>query len=117
MEPRERSAMRSRSPSRSRPIRNSKPFIAGAATILALGFAPAAAAAPALYRIEPELTYADRLRKNFRQSRRLRRGRDRDDQRSEFGMIYALGMVGDEIDLSFQVTAFCVPAVRDSDHR
>jgi polyisoprenoid-binding protein YceI len=29
-------------------------------------------------------------------------------RRSEFGMNYALGLVGDEIDLSFQVTAFRV---------
>ena len=52
--------------------------------------------------------------------RRLDCGRTTDDRegcgadvvatirRSEFGMNYALGMVGDEIDLSFQVTAFRV---------
>lgn len=30
-------------------------------------------------------------------------------RRSEFGLTYALGLVGDDIDLSFQVTAFRVP--------
>jgi polyisoprenoid-binding protein YceI len=30
-------------------------------------------------------------------------------KRSDFGMTYALGLVGDDIDLSFQVTAFRVP--------
>jgi polyisoprenoid-binding protein YceI len=30
-------------------------------------------------------------------------------KRSDFGMSYAIGMVGDDIDLSFQVTAFRVP--------
>jgi polyisoprenoid-binding protein YceI len=27
-------------------------------------------------------------------------------KRSDFGLTYALGLVGDDIDLSFQVTAF-----------
>ena len=30
-------------------------------------------------------------------------------KRSDFGLTYALGLVGDDIDLSFQVTAFRVP--------
>ncbi|MGH8851395.1 MAG: YceI family protein [Casimicrobiaceae bacterium] len=30
-------------------------------------------------------------------------------KRSDFGMNYALGLVGDDVDLSFQVTAFRVP--------
>ena len=38
-------------------------------------------------------------------------------RRSEFDMNYALGMVGDEIDLCFQVTALRVRAVGDSDRR
>jgi len=38
-------------------------------------------------------------------------------KRSEFGMSYALGLVGDEIDLSFQVTAFRVPAGSGDDKR
>src|SRR5207244_9651260 len=44
---------------RSKRIRISEPFTAGAAALLALGFAAAAAAAPVVYRIEPEFTYAE----------------------------------------------------------
>ena len=51
--------MKSSSPSRSKRIRISEPFTAGAAALLALGFAAAAAAAPVVYRIEPEFTYAE----------------------------------------------------------
>jgi len=51
--------MKSSSPSRSKRIRISEPFTAGAAAFLALGFAAAAAAAPVVYRIEPEFTYAE----------------------------------------------------------
>ncbi|MGH8714339.1 MAG: YceI family protein [Casimicrobiaceae bacterium] len=36
-------------------------------------------------------------------------------KRSDFGMSYALGMVGDDIDLSFQVTAFRVPPEGESE--
>ncbi len=36
-------------------------------------------------------------------------------RRSDFGMDYALGMVGDDIGLSFQVTAFRVPPDGESD--
>lgn len=36
-------------------------------------------------------------------------------KRSDFGMNYALGMVGDEIGLSFQVTAFRVPPDGEAD--
>ena len=36
-------------------------------------------------------------------------------KRSDFGMSYALGMVGDDIGLSFQVTAFRVPAAGEED--
>jgi polyisoprenoid-binding protein YceI len=51
--------MKSSSPSRSRRIGNSEAFTAGAAAWLALGFAAAAAAAPVVYRVEPEFTYAE----------------------------------------------------------
>src|SRR2546428_12919676 len=51
--------MKSSSPSRSKRTGSRKQFIAGAAILLALGVATAAAAAPAVYRIEPELTYAE----------------------------------------------------------
>jgi len=36
-------------------------------------------------------------------------------KRSEFGMNYALGMVGDDIGLTFQVTAFRVPPDGEAD--
>jgi polyisoprenoid-binding protein YceI len=38
-------------------------------------------------------------------------------KRSEFGMSYALGLIGDEIDLSFQVTAFRIPAGSGDERR
>ena len=51
--------MKSSSLSRSKRIGSHKQFIAGAVTLLAFGLATAAAAAPVVYRIEPELTYAE----------------------------------------------------------
>jgi polyisoprenoid-binding protein YceI len=35
-------------------------------------------------------------------------------RRSDFGMTYALGLIADQIDLSFQVTAFRVPAAEQA---
>src|SRR2546426_512402 len=156
--------MKSSSPSRSKRTGSRKQFIAGAAILLALGVATAAAAAPVVYRIEPEFTYAEfavshiglsRQRGHFGRTNgtivldadrhsgsidfvvdatsidtgwnardEFLRGeamfdaahypvvRFRSTQlvfdRSDFGMNYALTLVGDEIDLSFEVTAFRV---------
>ncbi|TMH03400.1 MAG: YceI family protein [Betaproteobacteria bacterium] len=38
-------------------------------------------------------------------------------KRSELGMSYALGLIGDEIDLFFQVTAFRISAGSGDDKR
>src|SRR6266542_2449366 len=104
-----------------------EPFTAGAAALLALGFAAAAAAAQLVFDHEHligvagELTLRDVTRPVALKVERLECGKEPDSgrdgcgagvatsiRRSDFGMNYALTLVGDEIDLSFEVTAFRV---------
>jgi polyisoprenoid-binding protein YceI len=67
------------------------------AALAALAHGALAAAAPDTYRVDPELSSTEFAVSHLGMST---------IKRSDFGLTYALGLVGDDIDLSFQVTAF-----------